>query len=294
MKRKVPAWRLRLTNDYDNDRGPVSFYAYWEGACWSCPGCNHEPTILVIFVNLKLVVIARIYRCRPSLNVVASLGPKIMEVEGTIPNLAGDELFIPACFQMLLRKLHSLGAPKVPKLNHLRVFAPLIASVWQSSCRHACFVFWISTPRMDHLRFFWHALSYCTLRKTHQLVLRLQKISKAWQTKATIVSCFSSIFPKIHINFTQLLAKKWEAYECIELFSGTAWVSRAMRKQGHATASLDILNGQPREGKMDNMDMTTAAGMAFLALPFIQLFHKDMLCQLLYLSDFCLRCWFGT
>ena len=147
---------------------------------------------------------------------------------------------------------------------------------------------------MYHLRCFWHALSSCTLRQTHQLVLRLPKNKQNMTNKSHYSFMHLQHFPKIHINFTQLLAKKWEAYQCIELFSGTAWVSRAMRKQGYPTASLDILYGKPREGKMNNMDMTTAAGMAFLALTFISLFYKDMLYQLLYISGLCLRCWFGT
>ena len=40
-----------------------------------------------------------------------------------------------------------------------------------------------------------------------------------------------------------------------------------MRQQGHPAASLDVLYGKPRKGKMDAMDMTSSAGMAFLDLP---------------------------
>ena len=57
-----------------------------------------------------------------------------------------------------------------------------------------------------------------------------------------------------------------EAYQCVELFAGKAWVSRSFRQQGYATASLDVLMGQPREGKLDAMDLRTSAGMAFLAM----------------------------
>lgn len=51
----------------------------------------------------------------------------------------------------------------------------------------------------------------------------------------------------------------------MELFAGEAWVSRSFRHQGYATASLDVLMGHPREGKLDAMDLRTSAGMAFLA-----------------------------
>ena len=57
-----------------------------------------------------------------------------------------------------------------------------------------------------------------------------------------------------------------EAYKCVELFAGTAWVSRSFRQQGYATASLDVLMGHPHEGKLDAMDLRTSAGMAFLAM----------------------------
>ena len=57
-----------------------------------------------------------------------------------------------------------------------------------------------------------------------------------------------------------------EAYKCVELFAGTAWVSRSFRQQGYDTEYLEELIGHPHERKLDAMVLRTSAGMAFLAM----------------------------
>lgn len=55
-----------------------------------------------------------------------------------------------------------------------------------------------------------------------------------------------------------------QVYSFIELFGGTAWVSRCMKSAGHAVASFDILYGHPKPNKQDCMDLLTDAGFTLL------------------------------
>ncbi|CAJ1429806.1 unnamed protein product [Effrenium voratum] len=57
-----------------------------------------------------------------------------------------------------------------------------------------------------------------------------------------------------------------EVYSFIELFGGTAWVSRCMKSAGHAVASFDILYGHPKPNKQDCMDLLTDAGFTLALL----------------------------
>ena len=58
----------------------------------------------------------------------------------------------------------------------------------------------------------------------------------------------------------------WEAYSFVEIFAGAGWVSTCMRDSGKATCSLDILAGEPLEGKQNPWDLLSDAGFSFLTL----------------------------
>lgn len=49
-------------------------------------------------------------------------------------------------------------------------------------------------------------------------------------------------------------------YDFVELFAGRGWVSDCMASSGRNVAKLDILLGEPVEGKQNAFDLTTDAG----------------------------------
>lgn len=53
-----------------------------------------------------------------------------------------------------------------------------------------------------------------------------------------------------------------QVYTCIELFCGTAWVSKRLKLAGHSVASFDIILGDPLPGKQNAMDLLSDAGFA--------------------------------
>ena len=57
-----------------------------------------------------------------------------------------------------------------------------------------------------------------------------------------------------------------QAYDAVEYFAGTAWVTKAFRLGGHPTAALDLTYEPDIPGRMNPMDLTTTAGMAFFGL----------------------------
>lgn len=54
-----------------------------------------------------------------------------------------------------------------------------------------------------------------------------------------------------------------QVFECVELFAGTAWVSKSMKYHGHPTASFDIkMAEKTREPVKEIMDMESLSGFA--------------------------------
>lgn len=66
--------------------------------------------------------------------------------------------------------------------------------------------------------------------------------------------------PATEARVTQAL----QTYTVLELFCGTAWVSRMLKLAGHSVASFDILLGDPLPGKQDAMNLLSDAGFALL------------------------------
>ena len=61
-----------------------------------------------------------------------------------------------------------------------------------------------------------------------------------------------------------LLESNLEAYGCLELFSGTGWVTKQFKAEGIPTASFDILLGDAVPGKQNAMNLLSDAGFACL------------------------------
>ncbi|CAE7254709.1 unnamed protein product, partial [Symbiodinium sp. CCMP2456] len=54
-----------------------------------------------------------------------------------------------------------------------------------------------------------------------------------------------------------------QAYSCVELFAGKAWISRCFKLGGYPTASLDVAYGASLPNAASRaMDLTTTAGMS--------------------------------
>ncbi|CAJ1435264.1 unnamed protein product [Effrenium voratum] len=101
---------------------------------------------------------------------------------------------------------------------------------------------------------FW---AYCT-KTWAQKSIKLLECNALKEAKATA----AEFLTEIKARLTSADGRRWmaEAYSCIELFCGRAWVSRMMRLAGHSVASFDIELGRPQPGKQNDMDLTSDAG----------------------------------
>ncbi|CAK9011436.1 Uncharacterized protein SCF082_LOCUS11092 [Durusdinium trenchii] len=89
--------------------------------------------------------------------------------------------------------------------------------------------------------------------------MELMDPAKRWKLNVVLQRLFLLGAPKVLIACVLLLALSpttpvfCEAYEFIELFSGTGWVTKVMKANGIPTASFDILLGEHFPGKQDAM-----------------------------------------
>ena len=83
-----------------------------------------------------------------------------------------------------------------------------------------------------------------------------------------------------YIFESQLPTKMWwghraQHYDFVELFAGRGWVSDCMASSGRNVAKLDILLGEPVEGKQNAFDLTTDAGFWYPSLVSLTFCHND-------------------
>ena len=82
-----------------------------------------------------------------------------------------------------------------------------------------------------------------------------------------------------YIFESQLPTKMWwghraQHYDFVELFAGRGWVSDCMASSGRNVAKLDILLGEPVEGKQNAFDLTTDAGFWYPSLVSLTFCHN--------------------
>ena len=68
---------------------------------------------------------------------------------------------------------------------------------------------------------------------------------------------------KLSLVYLMVCLLAAQTFDYMEIFSGEGWVTRTMGSSGMATASFDILLGDPKPNKQDCMDLTTDSGFWF-------------------------------